>query len=294
MNNWGVVIVLYNPDLGQLEKTVRQIHRQTDSIALVNNGSALTATVDNVVAYELGRNVGIASAQNYGVERLRETSPDLKYVFFLDQDSQVPSGYFEQMLATWHEVANKTPQLGALSPKITRRKESGNYSTLIFDQKGLRKQNLDFREQPLILNTLPISSGLMVSLEAFQAVGGLSENWFIDWVDFDFDLKLLTRGYQIATTGRASIIHEIGTPERRNFFGKKIAVTNYVLFREFYTARNGMYLIRKYGKKGNGIAKYSWGQIGRRFLMLIYEPKKIRRLATLIRGLLVGLVTSFD
>lgn len=294
MNNWGVVIVLYNPNLNQLNLTLTQILPQTRQVALVNNGPSLQKEGIVLRPYELGDNKGIAYAQNYGVALLKKRNPNLEYVFFLDQDSEISSSFFSSMLKAWQATKKRYSNLAALSPKISRRTENGNYSTLFFDQQGLHKRNVDFSQEPLLINTLPISSGLLVSVDAFEKVGGLSEKWFIDWVDFDFDLKLLTQGYTVATTGAASIIHEIGTPNRRNFLGKKIAVTNYVLFREYYTARNGVYLIRKYGRKGKGIAKYSLGQIARRFIMLLYEPKKVRRFGTLMRGMLAGLVTSYD
>lgn len=294
MSKWGVVIVLYNPNLSRLESTLDIVSKQTRSIALINNGSPLPETFNyKQFTVELGANRGIAYAQNHGVKHLLNQFPELQQIFFLDQDSAVEANFFDDMLRSWDKNLKSNPRLGLLSPVIKRRTEAGTYSVLVFSGGKLRKIANDFNQSPLLLETLPISSGILVSVEAFKRVGGLSDKWFIDWVDFDFALKILAKGLETATTADAAIVHEIGTPVRRNFFGKKIAVTNYVLFREYYTARNGVYLMRKYGQRGNGISKYCWGQIARRFLMLLYEPKKIRRFATLIKGLVDGTLTSY-
>lgn len=294
MSKWGVVIVLYNPDLPRLKSTLDILSEQTGNIVLVNNGLPLPETFEySCFTVELGENRGIAFAQNRGVEHLMAQYPDLQKIFFLDQDSAVDATFFNKMLQSWENNLESIPNLGLLSPVIKRRKETGVYSVLVFSGDKLRKIANDFNQSPLLLQTLPISSGILVSVEAFTRVGGLSEKWFIDWVDFDFALKLLGEGFMTATTSDAAIVHEIGTPVRRSFFGKKIAVTNYVLFREYYTARNGVYLMRKYGRRGNGISKYCWGQIARRFLMLLYEPKKLQRFATLIKGLVDGILTAY-
>ncbi|MCT4384166.1 hypothetical protein [Lacticaseibacillus paracasei] len=290
MQNWGVVIVLYHPEMAKLKRTIVTTLKNTPYLALVNNGEPLADLGDSVV--ELGENKGIAYAQNIGVETLQKQSK-LDGVFFLDQDSEIEENFFSRMLLEWDRLTLTHPRLAMLSPVIRRRTETGNYSILILENDRLIKASVDSSKQTIVENTLPISSGVLVSVSAFMAVDGLASKWFIDWVDFDLDLKLLMQGYSIVTTNATSIIHEIGTPDRRNFFGKQIAVTNYVLFREYYTARNSMYLMRKFGATSKGISKYCWGQVSRRFLMLLYEPKKFRRFATLVGGLIVGLTTSY-
>ncbi|WP_338217640.1 glycosyltransferase family 2 protein [Lacticaseibacillus salsurivasis] len=294
MESWGVVIVLYHPDLAHLEQIVGIIEQKTTSIVLVNNGRKIPASFKyNHYVLELDRNSGIAYAQNAGVHRLCESFPELEAVFFLDQDSTVAPDFFSLMLTAWRKIHNKYPSLAMLSPRVNRMTEGGDYSTLAVNDGRFVKRKIDFSVTPVVTGTLPISSGILVSVIAFNQVGGLNARWFIDWVDFDFDLNLLANGYLTATTSEATIVHQIGSPNRRRFFGKSIAVTNYVLFREFYTARNGIYLIRKYGHYVKGLTAYCLGQIARRYLMLLYEPKKVRRFITLTHGVLSGLISSY-
>ena len=107
MNNWGVVIVLYNPNLNQLNLTLAQILPQTRQVALVNNGPSLQKEGIVLRPYELGDNKGIAYAQNYGVALLKKRNPNLEYVFFLDQDSEISSSFFSSMLEAWQTTKTR-------------------------------------------------------------------------------------------------------------------------------------------------------------------------------------------
>ncbi|WP_203662648.1 hypothetical protein [Lacticaseibacillus sp. 53-4] len=293
-SSWGVVIVLYHPDETHLSETVKGLVELTDQVALVNNGERLSDDFEYPeFVTDLGSNRGIAFAQNRGVESLIARDPTLEQVFFLDQDSDLPEGYFQGMLDTWSRVKHTTPNLGILSPRIERMNKPGSYSVLYVDQHRLNKMKFEDDRRTTVKGTLPISSGILVSVSAFNAVGGLSEKWFIDWVDYDFDLEVLRAGYMNVTTAENAIIHKIGAPQRRHFFGREFEVTNYVLFREYYMTRNGIYLMRKFGRTIKGLRRYCFGGIARRFLMVFYEPHKLKRTGVLIKGLVAGLFTSY-
>lgn len=48
---------------------------------------------------------------------------------------------------------------------------------------------------------------MMVSREAFDAVGGFDDSYFLYWEDADFARRLLTRGYRVAYHPRVSLVH---------------------------------------------------------------------------------------
>ena len=76
MKKTGVIIVLYNPDLEALSRTLDVLCPQADIICLVDNstGSNIDALTprDNVHYIPLGHNTGIAAAQNKGIAYLQQ------------------------------------------------------------------------------------------------------------------------------------------------------------------------------------------------------------------------------
>ena len=71
-SDWGVVVVIYNPEITSFSKRITRYLTKTDHVVVVNNGDSLAQTTFASQVIELGGNVGIARAQNIGVQALRE------------------------------------------------------------------------------------------------------------------------------------------------------------------------------------------------------------------------------
>lgn len=282
-------MVAYNPSLATLRANVEIMTKQTPNLVIVNNGSAISG-MDYVV--NLDHNFGIAYAQNYGANLLHDQGID--YIFFLDQDSIFESDFFKKMLIQWQMLTDTNKNLALLSPTMINKKTGEPFSVLMINQGRLERKYQSIDQLSLLSKTLPISSGILISCDAFLSVEGNNEDLFIDWVDFDLDLKLVQKGYLIQTTPLVKLYHQIGTPVIKHFFGKSIHVNNYVLFREFYYVRNAIFIEKNYGKNVRGLSKYVRKEIVLRIISAFYEPDFFSRIRIIIYGISKGKKSDFS
>ena len=88
------VLVLYNPNIDLLAKVVSAILPQVDLLWISDNSveslnlSSILETSSKIVYKKMSGNIGIAAAQNYGINYAVEHN--YNYLFYLDQDSIVP------------------------------------------------------------------------------------------------------------------------------------------------------------------------------------------------------------
>ncbi|MBP5810101.1 glycosyltransferase [Lactiplantibacillus argentoratensis] len=291
MKKFGVVIVTYNPNMSKLRKDVSKILETTDSLVIVNNGEDVLTDLPMVKILELKGNKGIAKAQNIGAEFLK--NEDIPFVFFLDQDSEFNTEYFNEMLLVWKKIERKDNKIGMLSPEILDKNFGSSSSILQVSKKGLKKINFS-EEKKVVINTLPISSGILVSTKAFFEVDGTQSKLFIDFVDFDLDLNMIVQGYHIFSTNYCNIRHSIGNKKKRSFFGKAVYPSNHAVFRDYYFYRNGLYVYKKYGKGFRGLRLFILRSYLIRFIMVYYEKMKFKRIIATTRGIFDGIMGRFN
>lgn len=290
MKKFGVVIVTYNPNMSKLREDIGKIQKTTDNLVIVNNGSSELLNLPTEVM-ELKGNKGIAEAQNLGAKFLK--SKDISFVFFFDQDSEFDSDYFKKMLSIWDQISKMDEKIGMLSPEILDKNFGNTSSILQLSKKGLEKLNFS-DEKMIACNTLPISSGILVSTEAFFKVHGTQTKLFIDFVDFELDLNMIIHGYHIFSTNHCNIRHSIGNKKQRSFFGKTVYPSNHAVFRDYYFYRNGIYVYKKYGNSFKGIRRLVLRSYLIRFIMVYYEEQKFKRIVATIHGIFDGIMGRFN
>src|SRR5260370_9600263 len=82
--------------------------------------------------------------------------------------------------------------------------------------KGWVRPASDWSDQPVCFVDAVISSGSLVRSEVVQKVGFPRADFFIDFVDFKYCLRLRHRGYQIALVRDSLLDHSVRTPRRLN------------------------------------------------------------------------------
>jgi rhamnosyltransferase len=232
-------IVTFNPDLDRLRESIKAIAPQVEFLLLADNASDnLAALRREVSAYpkacllECGTNAGMATALNEIAARcLRE---GYEYVLLLDQDSVVDSDLVPTLLTCFEG------DVGIVSPLVSD----------INEIEHIAKSD-DVYE---VART--ITSGSLLSIEVWKAVGGYDERLFVDWVDFEFCDNLRASGFRVLRTHRTSILHELGHQEyacaipRRAANGEWVMRpyyrTNHPAARRRDRARSETITIRKY------------------------------------------------
>ena len=213
-----------------------------------------------VVYLHDGINKGISVGLNMGAaEALRR---GCEWLLTMDQDSSFKPGALEELLrfpagqerlgivSPWHNVVgvDDTPPAGRYS-------ETGYVPT----------------------------SGNVVSLKAYLAVGPFSEKLFIDYVDHEYCLRLKVRGFRICIIHDAELLHAHGKVTSKRFLGKTVYLTHHSPLRRQYMTRNRLYVIKNYpAYLPESMVKW----IKELFLLFLFEENRMKNMASIAKGLL--------
>ncbi|MBO6116623.1 MAG: glycosyltransferase family 2 protein [Ruminococcus sp.] len=258
-------IVLYNPDIQRLKENISAIRNQVDQIVFVDNGSTapeqyqvLLNNTDIII--RSNKNEGIAAALNKVLQYAKDHHFD--WFITLDQDSVCKEG----LIAKYYKYI-ELPAVGILTCNIIDR----NFNTV-------NRIDKDYYE---IKNC--ITSASFCNTAAFAAIGGFDEWLFIDAVDFDVCSNLRANHYKIYHINFDGLLHEVGHGKKVWMFGEKIAY-NHSPFRNYYIARNNLYLIHKY-PDDFPLKRYITHEIIRELIILFYENKKIKKISKRWKGI---------
>ncbi len=291
-------IVTFNPDLVRLSQNVNAIKDQVSEVFIVDNGSSNADAIEtfcnsfkNVQFIHNGANEGIAAALNQIMNAGKQNG--YRAVLTLDQDSVSTPGMVEAL------ASHMDDGVGIVAPQvIDRNKDDFESASNLLDGKVYRVKQAARKGI--------LTSGSLTSVAAWEYVGGFDDNFFIDYVDYDFNKRLLLEGFSLIRTGETCLIHECGkavptwlfTPRKgqdgvwrlERFFS-----FGHSPFRCYYKARNRVLYSRKYrGYPGSlefeGIAQI----VPQVLLTVLFEKGKKEKLSAFCKGIRDGLNANQD
>lgn len=80
-------------------------------------------------------------------------------------------------------------------------------------------------------------------MDAVEAVGLPREDFFMDFVDYEYCFRLRRHGYSIAVVQGSILEHEVGSVIPFNILGQKGFWAQHAPWREYYMARNETFTI---------------------------------------------------
>jgi len=287
-------IVTFNPDLDRLHENLASIGPQVDRVLIFDNGSNDVDSIESLVADVLGTrlhreptNLGIASALNWLVAAA--SSAGAKWLVTLDQDSIAGQNMVELLLQA---TDRRTP---LVTPHIIDRNKSN-----VDEFRAISLPPVQYYRRAAQKGA--ITSGCLLDVEVARAVGGFDEQFFIDYVDYDFNQRVLLSGYRIARVNTAYLLHEVGqarttwlwTPRRGIDGGwrlERFFSFGHGSSRCYYKARNRIYFTRKYARH-IGLTNEGALQVPQQILLtLMFEDDRLRKLQAFARGVWDGLTT---
>jgi rhamnosyltransferase len=183
--------------------------------------AAKLAGLGNVTYLPQGENRGIARALNIGASRAYAAGYDC--LLTMDQDSRAAADLVARLLECRADRAGGP--VGMVAPfHMTR---------------AVR------RSPPVAACTdvmTPMTSGCLLDLAVWQTVGQFRDDFFIDFVDNEYCLRLRREGCRVLRANRAILEHEVGDIRR---YGPVIA-TNHSPLRRYYKTRNRFVVNREY------------------------------------------------
>jgi rhamnosyltransferase len=260
------VVVSYN-GLRQTRETVQALQGQVGHIFIVDNGSDVESLEvlqvlerqPCVTVERLGENRGVGHALNRGVQRAREMH--CKWLLTMDQDSVIDSSF----IAAYQAILEKDPGQICLTPWVTT---------------NSRKKDASGGEVGYA-----ITSGNLVRVNVFDQVGLYDEGFFIDYIDFDFCLRLRRAGYAIYRAPAAMMKHQLG-----DSVDLPKAVHKYYArhspARRYYMYRNFLYMAERYLSDFPGLTlKLGLVLMLRLFLIGFLDPRPFASYRDIVRGI---------
>jgi rhamnosyltransferase len=267
----AAVVTAFRPD-GRLADVVRSAARQCAVVVVVDNtpaGEPGTDALPEVAAlahvHRPGANLGLAAALNAGV---RQAGPS-GAVLLLDQDSVVPDGLVAGLAAR----LAADPRIGVATPVPWDAAEDRP-----LDPRASARGEL--ADLPVA-----ITSGMLVRRATLDAVGPFREDFFVDCVDQDFCLRVRRTGWRVVQDATVRLPHSLGETRWRGVWPVRLRSTSHATWRLYWTARNGTVLARESWRTepvwvATSIALQAYVAL----TVLLFEPPRLRRLATLARG----------
>jgi rhamnosyltransferase len=227
--NLCAVVVWYNPN----EEIARNILRYNEGVYKVfvidNSDKSNQLLLDelkleNVCYHFIGENRGIAAALNIGFEYAHKHHAE--WVLTMDQDSIFEGESFDNYKKEIRGYTDKS-EVGIFSIK---------HNFINLDEKAGDR----YREKKWAM-----CSGNIISYQAYHRAGGYREDFFVDWVDYEFCVRIKKANYKIIECTQVLLKHFLGESiMETTFFGSKKYIPDYPLWRKYYLARN-IYLTAK-------------------------------------------------
>jgi rhamnosyltransferase len=246
------VTLAYNSEYllpGQLNALQRQV-RPLDEIIVVNNGSTdgtrdlLSAKYPLVTVLDLPSNVGVGGGYAAGLAYAAiEKKHD--WVWLLDHDSVPVDNGLETLLRGLAGLEDSTECIGILAPVPIHSGTQLSYPGMLW-RRGWVRPTSDSSNEAVCFVDAVISSGSLMRSKAVEKIGMPRDDFFIDFVDYEYCLRLRRYGYKIAVVCGSLLEHAVGNPRAINILGYSKAWGGHAPWREYYMSRNETFTIWNY------------------------------------------------
>jgi rhamnosyltransferase len=280
----GAIIVTYFPD-EDLPRRVAAVATQVASVIIVDNGSnpeqlAMLREISAQHGAELllnHTNLGVGTALNRGVGRAIEQG--YSWVLTLDQDTQVYPDLIESLCRVYTAYP-RAEQIGIIGTN----NHDANTGQLRFVRERLDK---GFYEEVKVT----ITSGSLMSVAAYKAIGPFREDFFIDGIDHEYCLRLIEQDFKVLLSLYPGMVHAIGTQKVHRFMGKTPIAENYAPFRHYYLTRNRLLLARRFFSRHSSWVLFDLKHRLRTIAVIVlFEEQKIRKLYAVCLGTVHALI----
>lgn len=294
MNKVGAVIVTYNPKVG-LKKRVDLILSQVCFIVIIDNSDSKAINVEldelehesrSVSVFRNNENMGMARALNQGCARLYDKG--FNQALLMDQDSTLTTG----MVKVLREHSEQDEKCGIIGPLIFP--EGIELNAIKSKLRFVKKIPPFFfaRISPLDVPfqvAFNITSGSLCDLAIWNELGGFWEDLFIDGVDNEYGLRLLSRGYRTLIHPGAVLYQNYGMQRRVHFLGKNYFPTFHGGSRRYYAARNRVLIWKRYCFSQPFYLVWDFlSFINTLKLILLFEDNKAKKIFYILIGLKDG------
>jgi len=215
----AIVILNWNQyeDTAECLQSLRRVQAPTFDVFLVDNGSTdgsaerLIAEFPEVYFVRNTENFGYAKGNNIGIRKALEYRAD--YILLLNNDTVVRDNFLAELV----NVADREPAAGILGAKVVYY----DRPDLLWALGGSLKRpfgriHMSGRDKP----ASDVSTGvrefdhvpgatMFVRSEVFRRNGLLDEDYFLNWEDAEFCIRVKRSGWRILAVPDSIVLHKV-------------------------------------------------------------------------------------
>ena len=293
MSKYTAVIVTYFPDTQAIENLER-VSTLCDKVIVVDNTPTdimiPIPQLPNITIRKSQGNVGLAAALNQGIQLAGQQG--FENIFLFDQDSRPPDDFFKNMLSFKSRMDSQVNNCAVYVPNFYDRNSNTfakfpvlrrfnlTHATCTDTASGLHKDAI-----------LAITSGSLITCSRYKEIGPLRDDYFIDFIDNEYCLRIDRLGLRIAVNCDVVLDHAIGKRSIHRFCGLTIKPNNHLPLRRYYISRNGVRTtIDYFSLYPCYLSLILARMIHELFSIVLYEDKKPEKIKALFCGIYHGLI----
>lgn len=219
-------------------------------IIVVDNASTddtqkvLSSRYPQVTVLSLSSNLGVGGGFSAGIAYAAfEKKHD--WVWLLDDDSVPKDDAIGTLLRGLESGGGPSEDVGILAPLPIHPASGQLYPGLLW-RSGWVQPSPELLRQPICFVDAVISSGSLVQRAAVEKVGLPRQDFFMDFVDFEYCLRMRRHGFKVALVCGSVLDHSIGDPRAVTFLGFPRTWNDHAPWREYYFVRNQTFTIWNY------------------------------------------------
>jgi GT2 family glycosyltransferase len=249
------VIVAYNnaDNIGKLLDSLLTQSKPMEEIVVLDNASSdatreiVRQRFPQVTLLASSSNTGVGGGYAQGMEYAYQKG--YEWIWLLDGDSLPKNTALEELQKAFASLRHAYPKLGILASCPVNPMTNERYGGFLWRGRfvALPKQLTDSQEPFPVDST--ISSGCLVNRTVVEDVGLPRADFFMDFVDHEYNLRIRKSGYEIIFVPASVVYHEIGRSlviRSRIIRGIARLATSGPLgvgapWRQYYVVRNQVY-----------------------------------------------------
>lgn len=285
------IVVTFDPDRVRFDALLAATRPQVDTILIVDNGSSASNLAwlrllanDRLQLIELGRNTGIAGAQNVGISAANRMGCD--FVLLLDHDSVPAPDMVACLLNGISHARRLGNRVAAAGPRYLDSRHDNPPPFIRIKGVRVTRCRCDAEDAVVEVDYL-ISSGCLIPMPVLDEVGAMREALFIDYVDIEWGLRARANGFRSYGVCSARMSHHLGEQPIR-FFGMEVPLHSPL--RHYYLMRNAVTLYRDRSMPTNWKLADGIRLVLKYGFYPLFAPPRMAHLRMMTRGIRDGLL----